>query len=38
VLTATEGGVEDAPLRARLRELDVINPYAFIPGARPRPR
>lgn len=38
VLTATDGGVADAPLRARLRELDVINPYAFIPGTRPRPR
>jgi hypothetical protein len=38
VLTATEGGVDAAPLRARLRELDVINPRAFIPGARPRPR
>ena len=38
VLTATEGGVDAAPLRARLRELDVINPHAFIPGARPRPR
>ena len=38
VLTATEGGVDAAPLRARLRELDVINPYAFIPGARPLPR
>lgn len=38
VLTATEGGVDAAPLRARLRELDVINPRAFIPGARPLPR
>jgi hypothetical protein len=38
VLTATEGGVDDAPLRARLRELDVISPRAFIPGARPVPR
>ena len=38
VLTVTEGGVDAAPLRARLRELDVINPYAFIPGARPLPR
>jgi hypothetical protein len=38
VLTAAEGGVDSAPLRARLRELDVINPHAFIPGARPRPR
>ena len=32
VLTAADGGVDDAPLRARLRELDVINPHAFIPG------
>src|SRR5262249_17890543 len=38
VLTATEDGVDAAPLRARLREPDVISPYAFIPGARPRPR
>ena len=39
VLTATEGGgVDDAPLRARLRELDVISPRAFIPGGRPRRR
>ncbi len=38
VLTVTEGGVDAAPLRARLRELDVISPYAFIPGARPLPR
>jgi hypothetical protein len=38
VLTATEGGVDAAPLRARLRELDVINPRAFIPGALSRPR
>lgn len=38
VLPVTEDGVDAAPLRARLRELDVINPYAFIPGARPRPR
>jgi hypothetical protein len=37
VLTATEGGgVDDAPLRARLRELDVISPRAFIPGGRRR--
>jgi hypothetical protein len=37
VLTATEGGgVDDAPLRARLRELDVISPRAFIPRSRPR--
>ena len=32
---AGEGGVDDAPLRERLRELDVINPRAFLPGARP---
>ena len=38
VLTASEGGVDAAPLRARLRELDVISPRAFIPGVRPRPR
>ncbi len=38
VLTTTDGGVDAAPLRARLRELDVINPRAFIPGTRPRPR
>jgi hypothetical protein len=38
VLTVTEDGVDAAPLRARLRELDVINPYAFIPGVRPGPR
>jgi hypothetical protein len=37
VLTATEGGgVDDAPLRARLRELGVISPRAFIPGGRLR--
>lgn len=35
VLAATEaGGIDDAPLRARLRELGVISPYAFIPGHR----
>ena len=39
VLTVTEGGgVDDAPLRARLRELDVISPRAFIPRGRPRGR
>lgn len=39
VLAATEaGGVDDAPLRARLRELGVISPYAFVPGPRPRRR
>ena len=37
VLTATEGGLDAAPLRARLRELDVINPHAFVPSPR-RPR
>ncbi|HEX5296551.1 MAG TPA: hypothetical protein VFW50_06155 [Streptosporangiaceae bacterium] len=36
VLTVTEAGaVDDAPLRERLRELDVINPRAFLPGTRP---
>ena len=38
VLIATDGGVDSALLRERLRELDVINPHAFIPGARTRPR
>jgi len=39
VLPVTEAGsVDDAPLRERLRELDVINPRAFLPGGRPRPR
>jgi hypothetical protein len=39
VLPVTEAGsVDDAPLRRRLRELDVINPRAFLPGSRPRPR
>jgi hypothetical protein len=39
VLPVSEAGaVDDAPLRERLRELDVINPHAFLPGARPRPR
>jgi len=39
VLAVTEGGgVDDAPLRARLRELGVINPHAFIPRARLRRR
>jgi hypothetical protein len=34
-LSAPDGGqVPDAPLRLRLRELEVINPHAFIPGAR----
>lgn len=32
VLSPTEtGDIDDEPLRARLRELDVINPRAFIP-------
>ena len=35
VLPVSEAGdVDDAPLRERLRELDVINPRAFLPGAR----
>jgi len=38
VVTAAGGIVDSGPLRARLRELDVISPHAFIPGARPRPR
>jgi hypothetical protein len=38
ILTATDGGVDAAPLRARLLELDVISPYAFAPGSRLRPR
>ena len=36
VLAFADGCVEDAPLRERLRELDVINPRAFIPVTRPR--
>lgn len=37
VLTTTEAGrVDDASLRARLRELGIINPHAFIPGRRPQ--
>jgi hypothetical protein len=32
---AADGHVDDEPLRVRLRELDVINPHAFIPGGRP---
>ena len=36
VLTATGSGIDAAPLRARLRELDVINPRAFIPRTRLR--
>lgn len=36
-LARTEtAGVQDAPLRSRLRELDVINPYAFAPDGRVR--
>jgi hypothetical protein len=38
VLEITDTGLDVTPLRVRLRELDVISPYAFIPGARPRPR
>ncbi|MGI8507430.1 MAG: hypothetical protein ACR2MK_11645 [Solirubrobacteraceae bacterium] len=29
-----DAGVEDAPLRLRLRELAVINPRPFVPGGR----
>jgi hypothetical protein len=36
VLTATDGGGDPALLRERLRELDVLNPHAFIPSSRPR--
>lgn len=37
VLTAnTAGDVDDTLLRARLRELGVINPHAFRPGRHPR--
>jgi hypothetical protein len=41
VLTASERDAGDGYLRVRLRELGVINPRAFLPGARsrwPRPR
>lgn len=31
---SAEGAVDDEPLRARLRELEVINPRAFVPGGR----
>jgi hypothetical protein len=31
-----DGGVDDAPLRERLRELDVINPRPFVPGRAPQ--
>ena len=34
VLEPVAGSVDDEPLRARLRELGVINPRAFLPGAR----
>lgn len=34
VLTASAADVDDQPLRARLRELGVINPHAFLPGTR----
>lgn len=30
--------VDDAPLRARLRELGIISPYAFVPRGRSRRR
>ena len=33
-----DGAVDDASLRGRLRELGVISPYAFVPGARARRR
>jgi hypothetical protein len=37
VLTAAgDGSVDDAELRDRLRELGIISPYAFAPGARTR--
>jgi hypothetical protein len=37
VLAVTEtGGVDEAALRERLRELGVISPYAFIPRIPPR--
>ena len=33
VLAVTENGdVDDVPLRARLRELGIISPYAFVPS------
>lgn len=35
IFVAEDGQVPDEPLRARLRELDVINPHAFLPGAGP---
>lgn len=36
VIAITESGIDDAPLRTRLRELKVIDPHAFLP--RPQPR
>ncbi|HEY1704361.1 MAG TPA: hypothetical protein VGG75_32090 [Trebonia sp.] len=37
VLTAgDDGSVDDSALRDRLRELGIISPYAFVPGARTR--
>jgi hypothetical protein len=36
VLEASAGNVDDESLRARLRELGVINPHAFLPGAKAR--
>jgi hypothetical protein len=38
LLTFADGSVDSVPLRERLRELDVINPRAFIPSTRPRRR
>jgi hypothetical protein len=39
VLAVTEtGGVDDAALRERLRELGVISPYAFVPRVPSRRR
>jgi hypothetical protein len=35
-LVVEASGVEDAPLRQRLRELDVINPRPFVPRTRSR--
>ena len=35
VLVGEDGQVPDEPLRARMRELDVINPHAFLPGTAP---
>lgn len=35
---AADGTVDDEPLRRRLRELGIISPYAFVPGARTRRR